>query len=77
MMGTLIDGGNQNKAKISSPPPKSRGKWEGVWLAKGTLRRVESEEREPGEDLWKFLWRKLKKAKAVDTESHQPEHIQR
>jgi hypothetical protein len=62
----------QNKAKISSTPPKRRGKWEGVWLAKGTLRRVE----EPGEDLWKFLWRKLKKAEAVDAGS-QHEHVQR
>ena len=63
----------QNRAKLNSPPPRDHGKWEGIWLAERTLRRDRSEGRPPGEDLWKFLWRKVKKPKAADRTS-EPEH---
>lgn len=65
-----LDGWRQRHSpKMSSPPAKSRGKWEGVWLSRGTLRRIEGEERGSDEDLWRFVWRKLKNPKAGDIRS--------
>lgn len=59
----------RHSPKMTSPSAKGRGRWEGVWLSRGTLRRIEVEERGSGEDLWKFVWRKLKNAKAGDIRS--------
>ena len=55
----------RHRPKMHSPPAESRGKWEGIWLARGTLRRSESEEKERSEDIWRYVWRKLR-TKAVD-----------
>jgi hypothetical protein len=56
----------RHSPKMHSPPAKSHGKWEGVWFARGTLRRTENEEKRRAEDLWKLVWRKLR-TKSIDS----------